>query len=363
MTEEKKRRRRSQATTLADVGREAGVSEMVASAVLNNPTTSARFSAETRDRVVAAAQRLRYRRNAAARALQHQRMNTIGVVATLLGEEPNLYFLEIFTGVIQAATAAGQTTTVFTLSDWREAEQRIPNFCDGRIDGLIIVAPMLSDDASAWLPVHTPVVSIHANRDLADVVNLESDDEVGAFNMVQHMLQLGHRRILHIAGPVGSRGADLRIQGYTRAHREAGEPVDEANIIRTDFSFEGGRRAMDDWLQRQRGQALPDAVFGANDAIALGAMDTLRARGLHVPVDVSVVGYDNTMLARAARLATVRQPLRELGQRAVEVLMGRIEAGRKEGAQEEGRSTIVLPAEIVPGLTLAAPRAMPFRIA
>lgn len=362
MTQVEKPRRRNQATTLADVGREAGVSEMVASAVLNKPTTSARFSAETRDRVVAAAQRLRYRPNAAARALQHQRMHTIGVVATLLGEEPNLYFLEVFTGIIQAATAAGQTTTVFTLNNWHEAEQRIPTFCDGRIDGLIIVAPLLPDDASAWLPSHTPAVSIHANRDLADVVNLGSDDEVGAFNMVQHMLQLGHRRIMHVGGPVGSRGADLRIEGYRRAHREAGETVDEANIVRTDFSYEGGRRAMDDWLQRRRGEALPDAVFGANDAIALGAMDTLRARGLHVPVDVSVVGYDNTMLARAARLATVRQPLRELGLRAVEILVGRIEAGHR-GTDQEGHSAVVLPTEIVPGLTLAAPRAAPFRIA
>ena len=90
MTEVKKGRRRSQASTLADVGREAGVSGMAASAVLNHPNTSARFSAETRDRVLAAAEKLRYRPNAAARALSHQRMNTVGIVATLLGEEPNL---------------------------------------------------------------------------------------------------------------------------------------------------------------------------------------------------------------------------------------------------------------------------------
>lgn len=362
MSEEKKRRRRSQATTLADVGREAGVSEMVASAVLNKPKTSARFSAETRERVEAAAQRLRYRPNAAARALQHQRMNTVGVVATLLGDEPNLYFLEVFAGIIRAATAAGQTTTVFTLNEWHEAEQRIPSFCDGRIDGLIIVAPMFPNGGSAWLPSHTPLVSIHANQDLANVVNLESDDEAGAFAMVRHMLQLGHRRILHIAGPAGSRGADRRILGYRRAHGEAGVLVDEVNIVRAAFSYECGRRAMEDWLRQQRGQALPDAVFGANDAIALGAIHTLTARGLQVPGDISVVGYDNTVLARAAHLATVSQPLRELGQRAVELLVGRIEAGRRGGAPEEC-SLIKLPTKIVPGLTLASPRAMPVRIA
>jgi LacI family transcriptional regulator len=361
MNQPKRVRRKSDAATLADVGREAGVSEMAASAVLNRPNTSARVSAKTRERVLAAAARLRYRPNAAARALSHRRMNTVGIVATLLGHEPNLYFLEIFTGVIQAATAAGQTTTVFTLNDWREAEQRIPAFCDGRIDGLIILGPMLQEDASAWMPTHTPLVSIHANCALPGIVNLESSDELGALQMVQHLLKLGHRRILHVGGPLGSSGAERRVEGYLRAHAAAGVPTHPDHIVRTDFSYEGGRRAMEEWLQHQRGELLPEVVFGGNDAIALGCIDALRARGLNVPADLSVVGFDNTVLARTARLATVRQPLLELGQQAVETLVARIEA-RRDGRQDEASATIVLPTEIVPGLTLAAPRGGPVRI-
>lgn len=361
MNEPKRGRRKSEAATLADVGREAGVSEMAASAVLNRPNTSARVSAETRERVLAAAARLRYRPNATARALSHQRMNTVGVVATLLGREPNLYFLEIFTGAIQAATAAGQTTTVFTLNEWYEAKERIPAFCDGRIDGLIILGPMLEADAATWMPTHTPLVSIHANKALPGIPNLESSDEAGALQMVQHLLQLGHRRILHVGGPVGSTGADRRVDGYLRAHALAELAPLSEHIVRTDFSYEGGRRAMEAWLQQHRGELLPEAVFGGNDAIALGCIDTLRARGLHVPVDLSVVGFDNTVLARTARLATVRQPLLELGQRAVQTLVARIEA-RRSGIPDEAAETIVLPTEIVPGLTLAAPRGVPFRI-
>jgi LacI family transcriptional regulator len=356
MTEVKKRRRRSEAATLADVGREAGVSEMIASAVLNRPTTSARFSAETRDRVLAAANKLRYRPNAAARALSHQRMNTIGVVATLLGEEPNLYFLEVFTGIIQAATAAGQTTTVFTLPDWREAPTSIPTFCDGRIDGLIVIAPLLEDDAAGWMPAHTPFVSVHANKPMAGVVDVQSDDEGGAFAAVHHLLQLGHRRVLHVGGPVGSTGADHRVAGYLRAHQAAGVMPRPDYILRTGFSYEGGRRALEDWLQRNRGANLPDAVFGANDAIALGCIDTLKGRGLNVPVDLSVVGFDNTVLARSARLATVGQPLRAMGHRAVEVLVAQIEA-RRVGTPMESASSIVLPTELLPGVTLGTPRA------
>ncbi|RZL37204.1 MAG: LacI family transcriptional regulator [Rubrivivax sp.] len=291
-------------------------------------------------------------------------MNTVGVVGTLLGEEPNLYFLEIFAGVIQAATAAGQTTTVFTLNDWHEAEHRVPLLCDGRIDGLIMLAPMLTTTADAWLPAHTPIVSIHANCELAGVVNLETDDEAGACRMVAHLLQLGHRRILHIGGPVGSVGAERRVEGYLRAHAEAGVRCRVDDVVRTAFSYEGGRRAMEDWLQGHRGEPLPHAVFGANDAIALGAVDTLRARGLQVPADLSVVGFDNTVLARTARLATVRQPLRELGERALQALVARIEGRRKGGQGEaaETAETIVLRTDIVAGLTLAAPRTTPLQI-
>src|SRR5882724_13512115 len=106
------------AATLADVGREAGVSIMSASAVLNGPRTSTRFSAKTRDRVLAAAARLRYRPNATARALTHRRMNTLGVAAVFDVGELNHYFLEIFNGVVAEAVRRNQNITVFALHDW-----------------------------------------------------------------------------------------------------------------------------------------------------------------------------------------------------------------------------------------------------
>ena len=108
--------RRRKAATLADVGREAGVSAMAASAVLNGSRTTSRISDETRQRVVEAAQRLGYRADETARALASRRTNTIGIAATLLGPEPNQYFLEVFNGVLQGAVAARQNTTVFPVS-------------------------------------------------------------------------------------------------------------------------------------------------------------------------------------------------------------------------------------------------------
>jgi len=362
MAESLKTRSRNKASTLADVGREAGVSAMAASAVLNGARTTSRISEETRSRVLEAAQRLHYRPDETARALAYRRMNTIGIVATLLGSEPNLYFLEIFNGVLQGAAAAGQNTTVFTLGGWDGAAQRIARFCDGRIDGLILVAPMLEDDPSTWLPPHTPVVSIHANHEIAGVVNLESDEEAGAFQAVSRLLELGHRRILHVGGPVGSTGADRRIEGYLGAHKAAGiVPLDD-HVLRDAYTFEAGRSAMESWLQRHRGDELPQAVFAASDAIALGCIAALSARGLRVPADVSVIGFDDTLLARTSRLATVRQPLQQLGRQAAETLLSRIEA-RPGDASGRPPPTVVLPTEMVEGATLAAPRTVPLTIA
>jgi len=351
----KTRRRRSSLPTLADVAREAGVSEMAAWSALNGGGSSARVSSETRERVVAAAARLRYRPNATARALVSQRTNTIGFVANFTGEEPNLYFLEVFSGVVQGAAAAEQTTAIFSLHSWDEAPTRIPALCDGRVDGLVVLAPELEDDGTTWLPEHTPMVSVHANRLARGRVNLESDDEAGAYGMVRQMLALGHRRILHVAGPSGFPGADRRVDGYRRAHTELGVTPEPDLVVRSPFTTEGGRAAMQAWLESHRGRPLPEAVFGGNDAIAVGCMESLIARGLRVPDDISVAGFDNTLLARTLHMAAVRQPLLEMGRQAVEVLMQLIEAHRR-GESYDGPVNIVLPAKTVPGRTLSAPR-------
>lgn len=329
---------------------------MTASAVLNGARTTARISEATRSRVRAAAEQLGYRPNETARGLAYSRMNTIGILATLPHEEPNLYFLEVINGVVRGAAAEGQTTSIFTLAGWNDAERRIAGLCDGRIDGLILLAPMLRGDASAWLAPHTPVVSIHANGPIAGVENFESDEETGAFQAVSRMLALGHRRILHIGGPEGSTGADRRIQGYRRAHADARVTPAVDHLVRCAYTIAGGRMAMDAWLRRHRGDTLPHALFAGSDAIALGCVDVLTARGFRVPDDISVVGFDQTVLAQVSRLTTVRQPLQELGMRATASLVARIEAHRESRAGRPPCNT-VLPTELAEGATLAPPPA------
>ncbi|WP_162250713.1 LacI family DNA-binding transcriptional regulator [Pelomonas sp. Root1217] len=340
--------------TLADVAREAGVSDVAASCALNAGKGSTRVSMETRERVLAAAERLRYRPNATARALSRQRANAIGFVANIANEEPNLYFLEVFNGVVRGATEAEQATCVFPLGGWEEAPKRIPALCDGRVDGLVVLAPYLEDDSTNWLPPHTPLVTIHAGMQLQGQVNVEADDEAGGFGIVRHMLELGHRHILCVGGPPHTKGADRRVEGFLRAHAETGVEVGAHHVIRTWFTVQGGREAMETWLQGHRGERLPEAIFCGNDAIAFGCMEALEARGLSVPRDISIAGFDDTLLARTLRMTTVRQPLLEMGRQAVNVLMQLIEAQRS-GQTYEGPRNIVLPVEILPGRTLIAP--------
>lgn len=349
----------SRAATLADVGKAAGVSAMAASAVLNGARTSSRISADTRGRILEAAAELRYRPNAAARALIRRRMSTLGVAAVLDRGELNYYFLEVFNGVLEAAARHGQNTTVFTLHDWERDAQRISGFCDGRIDGLLLIAPLLGPGAASFLPAHTPLVSIHANHALPGVIDLESDEEAGTQALVRQLINLGHRRILHLAGPEGLVGSMHRLAGYRRALEEAGIPFDPDLVRVTGYATPEGREAMRAWLDEHKGRPLPTAVFCANDGVAFGCMEALSSAGLRVPDDISVAGFDDTLSARASvpQLSTVRQPLRQMGARAVELLLDLARTGPR-GIGDVPSSPVIFPTEPVLRASVAPPRAV-----
>ncbi len=343
------RKRPDHPATLADVGRAAGVSAMAASAVLNGARTSTRISQDTRARILEAAIRLSYRPNAAARALAQRRMNTLGIAAIVNdGGEFDHYFLEAFNGIISNAAAHSQTTTVFSLHDWHRDAHLLPGFCDGRIDGLILIAPVFDGDTSRFLPSHTPFVAMHPNRTLRDVVNIEADEEPGAYEIVRTLIAAGHRRILHVTGTRGLGGSERRIHAYQRALADHGIAFDPDLQVDGRFSTEGGRAALAGWLAQHTGQPLPDAIFAGNDAIAIGCLEILTKAGYHVPRDLSLVGFDDTLAARTTspQLTTVRQPLRAMGMRAVEVLLERIRE-RAGATVPEIPATITFPVEVV----------------
>ncbi len=355
-----RKKKNVRAATLADVGRAAGVSAMAVSAALNETRTSARISEQTRAKIIEAAEALGYRPNVAARALVKRRMNTIGVSVVWADEELNNYFVEIFNGIIEATSRHAQNATVFTFRSWSEDMAKVCGMCDGRIDGMILVAPLFNQELAAMLPHHTPFVALHANTESEAFVNIESNEERGAKEMVKAMIAMGHRRIMHVSGPRGLVGPERRISGYLSALREAGIVPDPDLLVVTNFAAAEGCRAMNAWLSANKGKPLPDAIFCANDAIAIGCMEALASAGIRIPDDVSIAGFDDTIAARTTvpQLCTVRQPLRAMGARAVEVMMRRIDAMRGKGGDELVNSVVFDTTVVLRG-SLSKPPAEP----
>jgi LacI family transcriptional regulator len=296
---------------------------MTVSVVLNGARSATRVSDATRTRIVEAAERLHYRPNAAARGLQRRRMDTIGVVATIDGGELNLYFLEVLNGILETAVQHGQNTTVFSVPNFAEGEDRILEFADGRVDGLVFIGALFTPTFAETLHARLPYVAIHGEGIPPHLYNLTVNDEGGAYTITRHLIGLGHRRILHLTGSMNLEGARARLAGYRRALEEADIPYDSSLVLPGAFWTGSGRERMNGLLATRGGEPLPTAAFCASDAIATGCMEALTAHGLRVPDDMSIVGFDNTLNARMTTppLTTMRQPFREMGHRAVELLL------------------------------------------
>jgi len=345
------------AATLVDVGRMAGVSAMAASAVLNGARTSSRISDETRLRILEAASKLRYRPNATARALVQRRMNTIGVASANWEGELNSYALEVVTGILAASAQHDQSTTIFTLHNWGRDTARVHGWCDGRVDGMILLAPVLTREAFKLLPPHTPFVTLHANQLLPHIVNVESDEERGAYDMVRYLISQGHRRIMHITGDRGLTGAERRIVGYKRALASARIPFSNTLLLSSSFTSSASRGVVRNWMKRHVGLPLPQAIFCANDGIAIVCMELFAEVGLRVPDDISICGFDDTLAARTTvpQLTTMRQPLRDMGARAVEVLLKLIRRHDEGGKAPELTNPMVFPVELMCRASVSRP--------
>lgn len=344
--------RRSIAPTLQDVAREAGVSAMTVSVVLNGARSATRVSDATRSRIHEAAARLRYRPNAVARGLSRRRMDAIGVVALIDGGELNLYFLEVLNGILEGAAANHQNTTIYSVEQWSDIQSHPARYCDGRADGLIFIAPTLTPEAAeAIRQRHMPFVLIHSATELPGLWNLTVDNQRGAYAAVSHLLQQGHRRILHFPGTKGVHDTEERRIGYQRALEDAGVPLDPALIVPGTYSVWSGRERMVRVLtEGLYDPAPPTALFCGSDAIAAGALEALAEQGVRVPEDLSVVGFDDTLMARmtAPPLTTVRQPFRQIGRHAVERLLPLISSGGSADPAGSESAPSATPAELSP---------------
>lgn len=311
---------------LQDVARATGVSPKTVSRVLNEEPW---VKESTRKRVLAAMEQMNYRPSPAARGLAGRRSFLVAMLYDNNDNPASTYLAEIQDGVLDACNANSYSMMVCPL------RTRVRDFID-RVDALVvdhhidgvIVTPPLTDNAALLrrLKEHgLPYASISPLRP-QDTIGVRMDEQAAARALVAELIALGHRRIAHIVGRADHGASRWRLNGYKEALAEAGLPFDPDYVVQGQFTFGSGVLAARELFDRPQ---LPTAIFAANDDMAAGVMWAANERGLKVPRDLSVCGFDDTPLATQLwpQLTTVRQPSRDMGklatQQLMEVLRGR----------------------------------------
>lgn len=324
--------------TILDVAERAGVSKSLVSLVMREPE---RVSEASRAAVLEAAEELGYRPNAVARSLVQRKTMVIGVV---LSDLHNPFFADVADGIEEAAFQSGYRAMLSSgFLDPKRERGAIDTMLELRVDGLIMLGTMMKvskiEKVAASLPV--AVLGRHTRSKALDSVGV--DDSAGAQEAVDHLVSLGHTKIVHIHAGTAA-GAARRRSGYEKAMKRHGLS-DQTRSVKGAFTESGGAGAMTEILSSGD---VPTAVFAPNDFAALGAMEVIDSAGLDIPGDISLVGYDNLTLARLPRigLTTIGQPRADLGREAIHLVLERLDEDRTAA-----RHVVVPPSLVVRSTT------------
>ncbi|MEO8547404.1 MAG: LacI family DNA-binding transcriptional regulator [Sphingomicrobium sp.] len=319
--------------TIRDVARRAQVSTASVSRALNGVNN---VSEETRSRVLAAATDLGYVPHAGARSLSLARTNAIGVV---LPDVHGAFFSEIVRGMDSEASKRGYLLLLSNMHGVNPQPDSVLRAMRGRVDGLLVMAPHLdAETLIRALPATTPTVLINGPGELHDYSNLRLDNGAGVDALICHLTSLGRRRIIHLGGPRNNVDAQERAAAF-RSAMERYAPGEDILDLPGDFTEKAGEET----IRRLLSQGVQfDAVFAANDMMAIGVLQALKKAGLQVPADVAVAGFDDVPLARHLDLTTVRARIAELGVRAIARLVEMLGNGDPEPFQELHSTELVV---------------------
>jgi len=329
--------------TIVDICRLTGYSTATVSRVLND---SPLVTPATKKKVRAALDRMGYRPHHAARALK---LNRTGMIAVVFPDFDNGFFTEVLRGVDETASEFNMHLMTAFTHGTRDEQKLIQRMTRERIaDALILMNLTLPEAFLRKLGRgNLPLVLIDRPLPDSPLGSVGIDNRGGATAMTNHLIGLGHRRIVFVTGPAGTYDADERLAAFREAMQAAGLPVPDTDIWPGDFTESCAARLMADHLLRDA--PLPDAVFAANDAMALGILRTLREAGRQVPGDVAVAGFDGSDVARHLDLTTIVAPMRSMGREAARQASELINGGADP-------RHIVLPTRLVVRQTCGARR-------
>jgi len=330
--------------TIYDVARLAGVSTATVSRALND---TGQIAPATRAAIDAAVAQLGYHPNTVARSLVTK---STQMIALLLPDITNPFYAALVSGIQQRALETGHTMLLCTTEGDPEREEQYLSLLHAKqVDGVLVDGLVLPPDRIArFVRDGLPIVCLDRDVDATSVPLVQVDNRLGARLATEHLLELGHRRIAHVAGAPELRISEQRIEGYRDAHHALGIEPSPGLLAVGSFTEEGGYEAARSLLESTE----LTAVFAANDLSAIGVLSAIVEGGRRVPDDVSLVGFDDLRLSRFTTppLTTVHQPAREIAERATQLLI-ELASGRTV----KQRLTLLEPELVVRGSTAVAP--------
>ncbi|HLI49758.1 MAG TPA: LacI family DNA-binding transcriptional regulator [Chthonomonas sp.] len=337
--------------SIRDVAAAAGVSTSTVSKVLNGGNY-ADIAPATQERVRQVAQELGYHPRAVARGLVGKRMNSIGIIIchNLPSVTSDPYVGPVLDGILDMNKRHHQKTVIFAEDTWDDAYSKIPIYCDGSCDGLLVFIPLVQSPFLQQLQKHeVPFLLVGDSREQEGLSTVDVDNVAVARLAVSHLLQLGHRRIGMFCGNAAFLSSAQRAEGYRKELEAWGVPYDPAYVWSGQYWEWAGAENAEKLLQMPAYRR-PTAIFCQDDRLAAGAYDRLREAGLQIPRDISIVGLSDYAEAQERGITTVRFPLRQIGAEAVKLLLALIEEKLPHGTTKRLLGELVVRNSTAPPL-------------
>lgn len=329
------------AATMKDIARRTGLGLATISSYFNGGNVREK----NRIKIEAAIEELHYEVNEVARGLKTNATKTIGVV---IPELNNIFCSEIITGMEDILRSHGYATIVCDCRTDRMLEKEAVDFLSRkRVDGIVnMPVDVTGSHLETFQKTDRPIVLIDRRIQGLDCDSVLVDNHRAAQDAVEYLIKNGHRKIGIIGGPRDVFTAQERLKGYCKAHELSGIPVRESLIFHGDYTIQGGVRALEELVKRNRDMT---AVFVANYEMTMGAVIGINELGIRIPEELSVIGFDNLQFARACspKLTIVSQPTQEIGREAARILLGHLDG------KETSRVAEKLQTEMIMGRSVA----------